>query len=78
MISDVQYLYPTSDMISDVGYRYRTSDMISNIGYRYRTSDIISDYSSVEGHAVAVIVSQMAPHTQASAVHHLQSLVDTH
>ena len=62
MISDVGYRYPTSN--TDIGHRisYPTSDI--DIGRRisYRTSDIISDYSSVEGHAVAVIVSQTAPH----------------
>ena len=46
--------------MSDI--RYRMSDI--DIGRRisYLTSDIISDYTSVEGHAVAVIVSQTAPH----------------
>ena len=44
-ISDVQYLYPTSDIyirhpsISDVRYLYPTSDILG-LGQGYRTSDI--------------------------------------
>ena len=35
-ISDLQYVYPTSDMISDFRYVYLTSDMISNLRYDIR------------------------------------------
>ena len=47
--------------MSDVGYDIGGRISISDVGYRYRTSDIISNCSSVEGHPVAVIVSQTAP-----------------
>ena len=59
-ISDVRYLYPTSDIpalalaIAESGIVYRTSDIdighpiyISDVRYRYRTSDIGTRMSDI-------------------------------